>query len=89
MVIFYSNVKESFKSQWEIYPNPAKDILYGSSQLNGKVNVAIHNTLGVVVYKESDLLNNFKITLENFNTGVYFITVSNESEQFTEKIVVE
>jgi PKD repeat protein len=77
-----------------VYPNPANATLYFNLPLksNASFNCKITNTLGQVV---SDKLmtvqenGNYKIDIDNYNSGVYFLTISTPEKIFTRRFIIE
>ena len=62
-----------------IYPNPSNAILninYGTETIEVK-SIEIQDMLGKVIYKIHSKVEN--IDVSNMNNGIYFITISNES----------
>lgn len=67
-----------------ISPNPAKDHVWISGIEKGMVS--IYNVTGSIVFQSSVTS---KISLENLQTGVYFIQVSNEFQSQSLKLLIE
>jgi uncharacterized repeat protein (TIGR01451 family) len=71
-----------------IYPNPTNDILninYGTSDINIK-SVQIHDMLGKVVYQSQSKVES--IDLSNFNSGIYLLDLTTESnDKITKKLI--
>lgn len=62
-----------------VYPNPANSVLNFSldKTFNSFVTIEITNILGKVIL--SEITKNTSISLENINTGIYFISVKTEN----------
>lgn len=62
-----------------VYPNPANSVLNFSldKTFNSFVTIEITNILGKVIL--SEVTKNTSISLENINTGIYFISVKTEN----------
>jgi type IX secretion system substrate protein/photosynthesis system II assembly factor YCF48-like protein len=75
-----------------IYPNPTTGEVYLDFHQSGNSSVSVFNTLGEKVYDASILSNNntpYKIDLNNFAGGVYFIRIQTGDNQIqTEKLVL-
>jgi hypothetical protein len=83
-VIIKDESLEEYANRFEIYPNPAENNLYISTDEN--VNqINIYNIVGVLVYSEQDFNNN--IDLSNFNSGVYFIKISTDKGEITKRFI--
>ena len=76
---------ESF--EMNLYPNPVKDEL--TIDINESVSqIWVYDLQGSVVWQGQQQVS--KISTQNFDSGVYFISVINTKDQiFTEKFVVE
>lgn len=72
-----------------IYPNPAKDFVRVSAVSNQPSAVRIYNTLGMLVEEIEMNSEEIEIDLSSYNSGIYFINISNEETNTTKKIVVE
>lgn len=72
-----------------IYPNPANNYLNINWNENKPVNIRVFNTNGqLIIYKKQvDLSNNFKLDLNQLNTGIYFLKVNTDTGSKTEKII--
>ena len=68
-----------------IFPNPIENnsILNLTSVITNNATIVIYNTLGEVLLKESISSNNFSIGDKISKSGLYFYTVSNDSEILT------
>jgi hypothetical protein len=76
------------KAYVSVYPNPANDVL--NLVANTEItNVTISNNLGQVVY--SGLVNNTEtqIRLDEFKTGMYFVTIETNNGTATQKLMVK
>ncbi|HTA61940.1 MAG TPA: T9SS type A sorting domain-containing protein [Bacteroidia bacterium] len=75
------NQIETNANQLKIYPNPASNEIFISSDKESIKNITITNLLGQFVINENDIMsqsnNLFKINLKNIPSGVYFITTEN------------
>lgn len=74
-----------------LFPNPTKDLL--TIAISGDYFetsiVTIQNTLGEEVLRETIETNSKSINTNNLASGVYFITITNQEVQSTQKIVIE
>lgn len=86
-----NSIVENFN--YRIYPNPANDHIFieTGEVLKGKNRLLFYNALGQKV-KTFELLTNVHrqtIQLENLSTGVYFLVLKGESENFgVERLVI-
>jgi len=91
-VSVYTNVNENQSNTLAIYPNPAVDETFVTLENAGLNEVSVYDIQGRLVSKESfGAMEGEKVRLgtEMLNSGVYFITVSNESTVKTAKLVVK
>lgn len=80
-------------SSIDIYPNPASSnvSLAYNFQEGGNANISIVNMMGQVVYTNvsenlgSDEIN---INTNDFTNGIYFVTISQNGEKVTSKLVI-
>jgi hypothetical protein len=73
----------------QLFPNPAKDILY-LEFLNARpenLKFSIRNYLGQTVLKEQALNTKQEIHLDRFTDGIYFLMIQGDSWQKTFKIL--
>lgn len=84
---------ESFdKNLFTIYPNPAKNILFiDTSQSNYPSKVEIYDVNGkLVLQQETEKIIQNKIDISPLSKGLYFVTIQNESNEYSQyKLVVE
>ena len=84
------NVEEQSANEVEIYPNPAKDVVYVSLNTDtSNVNWMLVNIQGQIVKKMNDVSSDFEIRLDDVNEGIYFLNVSVDEKPIVKKIVVE
>ncbi len=69
-------------SELVIYPNPANNYIYLSSEDNG--SFTIYNMLGEIVYNDYKDNNNFLIDITGWGSGIYII----KTEKLTKKFIV-
>ena len=80
---------EEITSSYQLYPNPAKDKLYITTNDYEYVEeISIYNLSGVLIYKEIDF-NNKSVDVSNMVSGVYFIKIKTENEAFIQKFIKE
>lgn len=84
----FENLALEIKNQIEFYPNPTTDYLIveiRNSDL-GNVEFEMHSIIGnkVHIYPEEIGRDKFKIDVEPFATGYYFIVVKDDNNRFKE-----
>jgi hypothetical protein len=76
-----------------IYPSPAdNNIKIRTSKNNFVLNsIVASNVLGQVIYSYSTQVNNgqHEIDTKDWNNGVYFITISNNNQTITSRILIQ
>ena len=78
----------SSPNELTIYPNPAKDRIYLSSNFKGQANVYIYNRLGMLLTTAMMCQGQAFIDLRHLPQGVYFIKLMND-EGYTAKAFVK
>lgn len=84
-----------YLKQASLSPNPASQnsMLKIKSADNSSVKISIYNSLGSVVSEETTELvkgeNKINLSLSNFNSGVYFVTIENNSGKTTQRLIVK
>jgi hypothetical protein len=93
MVIDYVRVYQNsglglndvFESQFNIYPNPTKDLF--NIKTNKVIDgVALYNNLGQVVLERDG--NVRQVGVNNFDKGIYYLKIRAEQQVATKKIVI-
>lgn len=88
------NIASTFGSVSEIYPNPSsvKALLTITATSETLTKVTISNTLGSIVSSKTiDLSigkNTVPLDIENLNTGIYFVTITNGNSKIVKKFTV-
>lgn len=77
---------ESEVASFEVYPNPATEVVTVSSSLNAK-EVQVLNYLGQVIYTQTVSSNVFTLNVANYADGVYFIRLVGDDTIATQKLV--
>ncbi|MFA6403471.1 MAG: T9SS type A sorting domain-containing protein [Salinivirgaceae bacterium] len=76
----------------QVYPNPAKEVLYIQFQNNTKsiTFLNLYDATGRMVYKQSlnNLNSEYKIPLPNLKSGLYFLVLEADKEIITRKISI-
>jgi uncharacterized repeat protein (TIGR02543 family) len=85
-----SGIEGSKSGGINIYPNPAKGVLNVETNEFAKKKVTIYNTSGQVVDMISDINSySFKVNIEKFSSGLYFIAVQTKTEIINLKFVIK
>ncbi|MCB9360671.1 MAG: T9SS type A sorting domain-containing protein [Flavobacteriales bacterium] len=80
--------KNYFNSQFSFYPNPANNFINVQSNLHVPYNIEIRNTLGQQLYEEQNITSNsLQLNISNYSSGLLFITITSDNNQFTYKLL--
>ncbi|OWP74008.1 T9SS type A sorting domain-containing protein [Flavobacterium oreochromis] len=69
---------EIIDSNYEYYPNPAKDFIYIETKKNSQVKFSIIDSNGKIIVREQNLEKN-NIDIRSLNTGLYLILLNQEN----------
>lgn len=94
---YNSSISTQLKDEkLKLYPNPLNkqsnlNIELPNDILNSPIAISIRNSLGQTIPKTPFKINNNIAKLENLelNTGVYYITVSNQNIEYFYKLIIE
>ncbi len=92
--IMYDNwplLVKNFKdnNHYLIYPNPANDWLFISTQDNLNKYIEITDVTGKIVYRNAFEENVFALFIQNWSKGIYFIKIASDKNTFTQKFIIE
>lgn len=78
-----------FESNINIYPNPANNsINISNNNYQTSLNITIYNTIGQQLYVKQNInTDNLQIDISNYNTGLLFIKIESNNQQFTYKLL--
>ncbi len=82
-----SNQENAGLIGFNVYPNPAKDRITINIQETAKVEIS--NAVGQKVYASDITMGNNEISLARFQSGLYFVKVSNGGKTAVRKIIKE
>ena len=83
-------VVETSQPALSLYPNPVKNVLHLSADLQGRTEVKLFDVNGrTVKHFVANSLNEMRINVSDLQSGVYFVRVSNETNTVVGKFVVE
>ncbi len=87
-----TGVEAAESSSLKLYPNPNTGVFYMDIQGMDHANITILNSIGSIVYSETNLVidNSMKrMDLSNEAEGIYMIIVENKDRRIIEKIVIK
>lgn len=71
----------------KMYPNPAKNILNIETALNNKVSVIIFDIVGKQFLNSN--VNNNTVNIENLNSGIYMVKITENGKTVTQKLIID
>ena len=84
------NVAENGQTGLSLYPNPTHNVINLSADLQGRTEVKILDLSGrTVKHYVVNGLNTLRLNVSDMQSGVYFISVSNEGSTFVSKFIME
>lgn len=88
-VIHYSttSIEEQLENQFNIYPNPFNEKLTIQNNENSLITYQLSDIYGKVLVSETTKTSNLKLETSNFNSGIYFLTITKNNKRFTKKLI--
>ena len=83
------SVDDVAENRFNIYPNPNKGVFNIKSNLNQDYALVIFDVFGRQVYTNNYTNSLNQVDVRNLSQGVYFINVSSDGKEFTQKIVID
>lgn len=72
----------------QVYPNPVRDDHVQVESDMENANISIINSFGAVVFEAANMQNgSVQIEVTNLDSGVYFVIVSNDTSELTQKMI--
>jgi len=88
----FSTTENNFGAYFSLYPNPTDgQFNIKTPNLSGEVNVEISSLLGQKVYNQKLSLENQQVNVNvgKLSAGVYIVTLSQDNQSFSTKLIVE
>lgn len=70
-----------------IYPNPAKDLIYFEGEINSEYQIEIFDSYGKMVYNTNHIEGQFKIDIKGLESGVYYLKITTDKKSGQYKFV--
>jgi hypothetical protein len=88
---YVSSVKdEDLKSGFSVYPNPSSGIINLGNENNSGYSFTVSNLVGQIVFDgKISPYSNQSIDLSQFSKGVYSIEFTNNTQTYSQKVVIE
>ncbi len=81
-------IQNALSDAYQIYPNPATDILYVRPGNNHNYSITISDITGHVIYQnQSD--SRISIDISDFATGIYLVNITEGKNNFARKLIVK
>ena len=80
------NTVDNSKTSFDMYPNPSNGMI--TLQSDNEFDVTIYSINGEVVYSKSKVNFSLKLNLD-VSTGIYFVTVTENGDTFTKKLIIK
>ena len=77
--------------QISVYPNPASDFLIINTSTEQNIAISIYNVSGQRVYlsENTSVNGEEKISLSDFNPGVYIIKLQSQNNSISKRIIIQ
>ena len=72
----------------EVFPNPAKDFVHVSGIETGS-KIEILNLDGKLISSQVSNGNQFQLSLEGLNKGIYVLAIQNKDFSTTKKLIID
>ena len=74
-----------------VFPNPAQDVIQILSQDKTPADIRMYDNNGRLIHYDQKVIldNNYKIDVDRFNAGIYFIRVNNSRGTILKKVVIQ
>ena len=82
--------ESSLNRNINVHPNPTTGIFKVEVNTNDELNLVVTDVLGKEIYVSNvNGVTDEIIYLSKFDKGIYFLEISNPSNKFTQKIILE
>lgn len=82
--------ENSFVSEVKVFPNPASEIVtIFMKNASEKTLLMVYDVMGRLVKKQDFDNGQFNLTVENLQTGIYYLKISQAGKQTTKKLIIE
>jgi hypothetical protein len=83
-----SGIQQSLLEKIQVYPNPAKDKIYFQNDSDAAFEISILDIYGKVITNFTCKIGNTELNIENFSSGMYFITSQENNKVNNIKIFI-
>ena len=80
-----------FSSEVKVFPNPASEIVSISlKNVSDKISLNIYDVMGRIVKQQDfDDKKDIRLSVEDFQPGIYYLKISDGKKQTTKKLIVK
>ncbi len=82
------NAVESNGFSFNVYPNPAKDVIYIQSSL-ATFDIRVTNVMGEIIYESNNCRSMMQFNTDQFSKGIYFIELTNKQKTSRKKVIIK
>lgn len=83
-----SITESNLQHQITVYPNPANNFINIQSGFNAPFDIVIYNSNGQLLYTEQDVnTDNLQLDINPYNSGLLFIKITSQNNQFMYKLL--
>lgn len=82
-----SITEQTDKIEVNIYPNPASDIVIFDFDKKDTCSIDIFNSSGTLVFHNQVFEDSFKLNIQTFKTGLYFVKINCQNRSITKRIL--
>ncbi|NNM22367.1 MAG: S8 family serine peptidase [Flavobacteriaceae bacterium] len=74
-----------------LYPNPADTTFYVNlgTSIDSEVEIVVTNSLGQTIQRMTTTETQTTVDVANYNTGIYFVSISSDTQSTTKKLIVK
>ena len=81
-------INENQDNNLLVYPNPGKKFHIKINNFNEKMTLYVTDITGKILFSTSQQSSEISIDLSDFNSGVYFLKIFNQSQILTKKLII-
>lgn len=80
--------ENNFDKQFILYPNPANDFVAIQGNFNTPFDISLFNSVGQQLYIEENVTSdNLQLDISHYNSGLVFIKIKSQNNQFMYKLL--
>ena len=82
-----SNTPFYYMDSYSLAPNPVQDLLKITCPGTDIVKATIYNSMGIMICSFETSESNIQVDVSNYNSGIYFIRLSNDNISITKRFI--